>query len=91
MLYIEVMYHFNEQVDFKISSKLIQASKGGDLGGFIALLHKKVMRMDVNPYLYGFVVDSAREEADLVNILYLHKKMRFLNSHCTGYECFKDT
>ena len=28
MLYIEVMYHFNEQVDFKISSKLIQASKG---------------------------------------------------------------
>ena len=28
MLYVEVMYHFNEQVDFKISSKLIQASKG---------------------------------------------------------------
>ena len=25
MLYVEVMYHFNEQVDFKISSKLIQA------------------------------------------------------------------
>ena len=28
MLYIEVMYNFNEQVDFKIFSKLIQASKG---------------------------------------------------------------
>ena len=28
MLHVEVMYHFNEQVDFKISSKLIQASKG---------------------------------------------------------------
>ena len=28
VLYVEVMYHFNEQVDFKISSKLIQASKG---------------------------------------------------------------
>ena len=27
MLYVEVMYHFNEIVDFKISSKLIQASK----------------------------------------------------------------
>ena len=26
VLYVEVMYHFNEQVDFKISSKLIQAS-----------------------------------------------------------------
>ena len=28
MLYAEVMYHFNEQVDLKISSKLIQASMG---------------------------------------------------------------
>ena len=28
MLYVEVMYHFNKQVDFKISSKLIWASKG---------------------------------------------------------------
>ena len=28
MLYVEVMYHFNEQVNFKISSKLIQVSKG---------------------------------------------------------------
>ena len=28
VLHVEVMYHFNEQVDFKISSKLIQASKG---------------------------------------------------------------
>ena len=27
MLYVKVMYHVNEQVDFKISSKLIQASK----------------------------------------------------------------
>ena len=27
-LCVEVMYHFNEQVDLKISSKLIQASKG---------------------------------------------------------------
>ena len=27
MLYVEVTYHFNEQVDFKISSKLIQDSK----------------------------------------------------------------
>ena len=31
MLYVEVMYHFIEQVDFKISSKLIQASKGKNL------------------------------------------------------------
>ena len=23
-MYVEIMYHFNEQVDFKISSKLIQ-------------------------------------------------------------------
>ena len=28
VLYVEVMYYFTEQVDFKISSKLIQASKG---------------------------------------------------------------
>ena len=27
MLYVEVMYHFKEQVDFKISSKFIQALK----------------------------------------------------------------
>ena len=26
--YVKVMYYFTEQVDFKISSKLIQASKG---------------------------------------------------------------
>ena len=28
MLHVEVMYHFNEKVDFKISSELIQTSKG---------------------------------------------------------------
>ena len=28
MVYVEVMYRFNEQVDFKIFSKLIQALKG---------------------------------------------------------------
>ena len=28
VLYFKVMYYFTEQVDFKISSKLIQASKG---------------------------------------------------------------
>ena len=28
MFYVQVMYRFNEQIDFKISSKLIQASKG---------------------------------------------------------------
>ena len=34
VLYVEVMYYFNAQVDFKISSKLIQASKG-----FIKQMH----------------------------------------------------
>ena len=28
MLYVEVMYHFNEQVDFKISSKFRPYLKG---------------------------------------------------------------
>ena len=36
------------------------------------------------------IVDPTLEEATLVYILYMHKKMRFLKSHCTGYEYFKD-
>ena len=50
-----------------------------------------VLTMGVGPYLYVFTVDRAREEDVLViYILYLHKKMRSVNNHCTGYEYFKD-
>ena len=45
----------------------------------------------VGQCLYGFTLDRAREEAVLVHILYSHKKMRFLNILCTGYEYFKDS
>ena len=37
------------------------------------------------------MLDCAREEAVLVHILYLHKKMKLLNIPCTGYEFFKDS
>ena len=47
--------------------------------------------MGVGPCLYGFSLDRAREEAVLVHILYSHKKTRLLNTHCTGYEYFKDS
>ena len=49
-----------------------------------------VLAVDVGPCLYGFTIDRAWEENVLLYILYLHKKMRSLNSHCTGYENFKD-
>ena len=49
-----------------------------------------VLTMGVGPCLYGFTVDRAREEDVLVYILYLHKKTRSVNGHCTGYEYFKD-
>ena len=42
--------------------------------------------MSVGLCMYGFAIDCAREEAVLVHMLHLHKKMRFLNSHCSGYE-----
>ena len=42
-------------------------------------------------YLYNFMIDHVQEEAALVHILYLHKKTRFFNNHCTGYEYFKDS
>ena len=45
--------------------------------------------VDIRPLLYGFMVNSAWEVA-LVHNLYLHKKMRSLNSHCTEYKYFKD-
>ena len=45
----------------------------------------------IGPCLYGFMTDHALEEATLVCILYMHKKTRFLKSHCTGYEYFKDS
>ena len=40
--------------------------------------------MGVDPFLYGFMLDYAREEAVLVHILYLYKKMRLLNSFALG-------
>ena len=47
--------------------------------------------MGVGPSLYGFTIDRALQEATWVYILYTHKKTRFLKSHCTGYEYFKDS
>ena len=38
VLYVEVTYHFNEQVDFKISSKLIQAGLKGLITAKVALI-----------------------------------------------------
>ena len=55
MLYIEVMYHFNEQVDFKISSKLIQASKGykHDILNNISLIHPLMLVViKIQKYVY---------------------------------------
>ena len=43
------------------------------------------------PCLYAFMIDRALKEATLDYILYMHKKTRFLKSHCTGYEYFKDS
>ena len=47
--------------------------------------------MGVDPCLYGFTLNRAREEAVLVHSLYSHKKTRRLNILCTGYEHFKDS
>ena len=47
--------------------------------------------VDISPCLYGYMLDRAQEKAVLVHILYLHKKTRFLNILCTGYEYFKDS
>ena len=47
--------------------------------------------MGISLCLYGFTLDRAREEAVLVHVLYSHKKTRFLNILCTGYEHFKDS
>ena len=47
--------------------------------------------MGVDPCLYGFMLDRAREEAVLVQILYSNKKTKLLNILCTGYEYFKDS
>ena len=47
--------------------------------------------MGIGPCLYGFMIDHALEDATQVYILYMYKKTRFLKSHCTGYEYFKDS
>ena len=47
--------------------------------------------MGIGPYLYGFMLNRAQEEAVLVHILYSHKNTRLLNILCTGYEHFKDS
>ena len=49
-----------------------------------------VLTMGIDPCLYDFMIDRAREEDVLVYVLYLHKKMGSVNSHCTRYEYFKD-
>ena len=49
------------------------------------------MTVGIGPCLYGFTIDCARKEVALVHILYLDKKTRLLNIHCTGYEYFKDS
>ena len=41
--------------------------------------------------LVWLALDRAQEEADLVYILYTHKKTRFLSILCTGYEYSKDS
>ena len=53
-------------------------------------LPQRVLTVGIGPLLYGFMIDRAWEEAALVHILYLHKQMRSLNSHSTGYEYLKD-
>ena len=52
-------------------------------------LPQGVMKVSVGSCLYGFTINRARDV--LVHILYLHKKMRFQNGHCTEYEYFKDS
>ena len=48
--------------------------------------------VDVGLCLYGFTINHALKDATLIYILYLHKKTRFLKSHCAaGFEYFKDS
>ena len=47
--------------------------------------------MGVDLCLYGLTIDHALEEATLVYILDIQKKTRFLKSHWTRYEYFKNS
>ena len=47
--------------------------------------------MGIGPCLYGFTINRALEEATQVYILYMYKNTKYLKSHCTGYEYFKDS
>ena len=64
------------------------------MGGFSAIgLPQRVLTVSVDPCLYGLTIDHALEEATytLVYILDMQKKTRFLKSHWTRYEYFKNS
>ena len=54
-------------------------------------LPQRVLMVGVSLCLYRFTIAYDLEEATLVCTLYLHKKTKFLKSHCTGYEYFKES
>ena len=54
-------------------------------------LPQRVLMAGMGLCLYGFMIDHALEEAILVYVLYWLKKIRFLKSHCTEFEYFKDS
>ena len=75
----------------KIGYNLEEGVKKVYVGFSTIDLPQRVLTVGVSPCLhgfttdlYGFTTDRAREEASLVHILYLHKKIRLLISHCTG-------